>query len=183
MTTLETELAKSHEQWRTLSLNDMLTVGYSRGPSAYRSVIDQFNVERSSRYAPRDGLTFCNIFVSDVTRAMIADIPHWVIGTTPATHKDDGARELTANATIDLMPAWNWLACTEAEAVQHANLGQPTVAAWKNIAGPGHIAMVVPSESNQVVVAQAGLICNSRIPLSVGFGSKRVKDVRYYWHP
>jgi len=50
----------------------------ARSVSSYNAVIDQFGVDRNPRYAPHDGLTFCNIFVSDVTRAMEAPIPHRV---------------------------------------------------------------------------------------------------------
>src|SRR5262249_43473699 len=35
----------------------------ARSPATYDVVIEQFGVERNPRYAPHDGLTFCNIFV------------------------------------------------------------------------------------------------------------------------
>jgi len=73
-----------------------------RSPALYDAVIDQFVVEKNPRYR-RDqqgkGETYCNIFVWDVTRAMGAEIPHWVDQENNPTVLGKGI-ELDANAVI-----------------------------------------------------------------------------------
>ena len=63
------------EQWRPVT--PAITSSFnSRSPELYRAVIDQFQVETAERYRPfRNGNTYCNIYVWDVTRAMGAEIP------------------------------------------------------------------------------------------------------------
>ena len=77
-----------------------------RDPKTYRDVISQFSVETSERYRVNKqgvGDTYCNIFSWDVTRAMNAEIPHYVNTATgePAVAGEDGAVEMDANATND----------------------------------------------------------------------------------
>ena len=50
----------------------------NRSAYHYFKVIEQFEVESSPRYEPGKK-TYCNIFAWDVTRAMGAEIPHWLI--------------------------------------------------------------------------------------------------------
>ena len=50
----------------------------NRSAANYNAVLDQFSVGNNPRYARRNGNTYCNIFVWDATRAMGAEIPHWV---------------------------------------------------------------------------------------------------------
>jgi hypothetical protein len=74
----------------------------NRSPENYNAVLDYFNVGNSlgrkvedhkrlenDRYRRIDLSTWCNIYVHDVTRAMWANIPHWV-----------GRSELNANRTV-----------------------------------------------------------------------------------
>src|SRR5262249_34542604 len=68
-----------------------------RSVESYQAVIEQFGVETNPRYRPHDGLTFCNIFVSDVTRAMHAPIPHRVNANGDP---DDGGRELNVAGMV-----------------------------------------------------------------------------------
>ena len=73
-----------------------------RSRENYNAVLDYFNVGNSlgdkvkdhkrlenDRYRRIDPRTWCNIYVHDVTRAMWANIPHWV-----------GKSELSANRTV-----------------------------------------------------------------------------------
>ena len=41
-------------------------------------------------------------------------------------------------------------------AAKKADLGHPTVAAWHNVGGTGHVAVVIPGEGGIVSIAQAG---------------------------
>lgn len=117
-----------------------------RSADEYGAVIDQFDVENNPRYTPRVQNpggpldTFCNIFVSDVTKAMGADIPHYWQG-----------QELDANRTADWLrdsgPSFGWRQVTEQEAQDLANQGKPVVVTWSNPNGIGHSGVVRPGEN------------------------------------
>jgi hypothetical protein len=138
-------------------------------------VLSQFEVERNPRYRPRDGKTYCNIFVWDVTSAMCAEIPHW---TT-----DDGSTALPTTAgavqrNVNAMFHWlqthgrksGWSRVTASEAQAAANRGEPTIAIWQNsTGGNGHIVMIRPGSITHKgpAAAQAGGIL---------FENRHVKD-------
>jgi hypothetical protein len=163
----------SGQRARFIQDPEMLVVDDPRNRSAdqIRQVIDYFNVaDRSNaRYQPTSTQTFCNIFATDVMRALRAPLPHWV-----------GTSEQNANAMFDWLSnvANGWRAVTADIAVAAANLGIPSLASWKNTSGIGHIAVVRPSEPNDSQatsnprIAQAGLtnFVNDRV--SVGFGGR-----------
>mgnify|MGYP001322700553 CR=1 FL=1 len=136
-----------------------------RSRSAYDNAINQFAVANNPRYVPRDSDgdgwqdTFCNIFVSDVTRAMGTPIPHRIDANgNPSLTSPD---ELDANRTNWWLHAhgarhgWRQVSAEEAQAL--ANQGFPAVASWRNPNGIGHIGMVRPGElENGPALAQAG---------------------------
>lgn len=108
-----------------------------RSPEKYNQVIDQFDVEKNPRYLPGDGKTYCNIFAWDVTRAMGAEIPHWVNAKgEPCKPGAKGAIEINANLTAkwlkDHGKEYGWVEVTREEAIAAANEGKPTVAVWYN---------------------------------------------------
>jgi len=136
----------------------------ARNAATYDNVINQFAVGSNPRYQPRDGNTYCNIFAWDVTKAMGAELPHWVDANGNATGQGQG-RELDANATNAWLNqngaknGWRKVSAEEAQAL--ANQGHPAVASWDNQGGIGHIAVVRPGEvsSNGPAIAQAGSKC------------------------
>lgn len=142
-------------------------------------VIEQFDVSTSGRYKVRDTSgdgkpdTFCNIFASDVARAMGVVLPHEVLDSGDPAEPLHG-RELSANATIRWLrqhgPRFSWRQCTEAEARAAADLGRFVVATWLNVAGSGHIAVLRPVESGRTMIAQAGRTCFAKGTLAQGFG-------------
>jgi hypothetical protein len=157
----------------------------NRSAYDYAKAIDQFRVEESPRYDPQKAPT-CNIFVWDVTRAMRAEIPHYVLKEDRGVSAvdDEGNfivgrekidRELTVNPTVEWLSqhgkrnGWRRIDARMAQKV--ANEGYPTVAIWKNLVpGPhggvphGHVAMVrpgsVPKETSGshrgVAISQGG---------------------------
>ena len=142
-----------------------------RNPERYTDVINQFKVETAERYRPyRNGFTYCNIFVIDVSRAMDVEIPHmgaiamcnW-LGTTGSQH---GWREVDAET-----------------AQRYANAGRPAVTSAGSI---GHVQMVIPSkdgEYNQergVTIAQAGSTNSSYTHIRDIYGSNGMRNVRYF---
>lgn len=156
----------------------------SRSPEALRAVLAQFNVESSPRYQPKRGAdgkltTFCNIFMWDATRALMAEIPHWV-------GEEGDRRELNCNNTLGWLelhgPAAGWRETKDPlVAAAHASNGGPAIVIWRNPSGgPGHVAMLLPSSGTEVRIAQAGARCLFDVPLDE-FGV--VHGRRYFTHP
>jgi hypothetical protein len=156
-----------------------------RSAAAYREVLNAFNVETTKRYIKSDGKTYCNVFVSDATLAMGAEIPHRVNSVSEGVPQDNGGTELTASMMYDWLAdhgaTYGWNAITAEEAIVMANAGYPTVAVCKSM-GSGHIAMVVSQESGDtgVMITQAGGSNFNYKSLSSGFGGD--KTVLFYAH-
>lgn len=160
-----------------------------RHSQTYEQVINQFGVGTNSRYEKNSqgkGETYCNIFVWDVTKAMGAEIPHWVDKQgNPVSPGVSGSRELSANGSIGWLESHGqsngWKVVSADEAQRLANLGQPTVATWKNPSGIGHIGMVRPGElnNNSPALAQAGSKNFNSGTVRDGFGNR---PVVYYVH-
>ena len=155
-----------------------------RNAHRYDQVLNQFGVGSNPRYRPRGGNTYCNIFVWDATRAMGAEIPHWVDQQgNPARVGAPGAWEMDANDTNRWLnrqgAAAGWRRVSASEAQRHANSGAPAVASWKNPGGIGHIGMVRPGEINSrgPAMAQAGSRNFNDGHVADGFGRRPVE----YW--
>lgn len=160
----------------------------NRDPDMYNAVLDQFSVPINPRYRKNqqsENETYCNIFVWDVTKAMGAEIPHWVDENGRTVPQFSGT-EQGANDLIDWLEKYGgdqgW-GVVDAEGAQAmANLGMPVVATWKNPNGVGHIAMVRPgrtSEKDGPALAQAGAINSNQTTVGEMFGDE---DVVYYYH-
>ncbi len=163
-----------------------------RTAETYNNVINQFAVAHNPRYAIRDSSgdgikdTFCNIFVWDVTRAMGAEIPHWVdqrTGQPTTVYNYSQSRELDANATMDWLrqhgAQHGWRRVSAEEAQRLANEGHPTMVGWKNPGGIGHVAIVRPGNINErgPAIAQAGSTNVNYAHVRDTFGNRPVE----YW--
>lgn len=167
----------------------------ARSAALYNNVIKQFNVEGNSRYTPyKNGSTYCNIYVWDVTTAMGAEIPHRVDANGDIVKKGSSvAKYMTANAMYDWLGGkgqeYGWKEVSAQEAQMYANMGSPAVASWKNPKGHGHIQMVVPSKDggyNQekgVAISQAGSKVIEYGHISDVYKSSRLSDIKYFVHP
>ena len=145
-----------------------------RCPGHLLGVAAQFRVESEPRYQPRDGNTFCNIFVWDVTSALGAEVPHWVDDAGNPCAPGHG-RELSANALCDWLESdaaleRGWRTVGSAEAELEAGEGRPVVATLRNQAGHGHVAILLPSLRGPRI-AQAGAHNMFDAPLARGFGA------------
>ena len=150
-----------------------------RDPAVYSQVINQFAVGENPRYTPGDGKTYCNIFVWDVTRAMGAEVPHWLddaanIGVPGAPH----AHEININGGLIWMRAHSaahgWRSVNGEQAQDAANQGLIAVVMWQNqTGGHGHTAMVRPGTLNALgpEIAQAGAHNFNRGHVKNGFGN------------
>jgi monofunctional glycosyltransferase len=153
--------------------------------------LDQFQVESNPRYrrnrADR-GETYCNIYVWDVTRAMGAEVPHWV--DDAGNPKEPGrGHETTANGVVEWPDAdgarFGWQEVGSDRAQDLANLGQPVIAAWLNPKGIGHVAMVRPCSPSREgpLLSQAGQTNSRSILASDAFGEAWTRrEVRYFAH-
>lgn len=165
-----------------------------RHPRLLEAVIRQFDVERNRRYRYQSGLTYCNIFVWDVSVAMGAEIPHWVNASAAPVTSDQpsGNQELNANMTYDWLrdhgAAYGWTSVTAIETQAYANLGYPAIATWKNpnTSRSGHIAVVRPgsySRDNGPHIAQAGATNTESTRVAQQFTTGwRNNTIAYYVH-
>lgn len=175
----------------------------NRSAFNYAKVMDQFRVDKSERYGPGEK-TYCNIFVWDVTRAMDAEIPHYVVKgnktgasavDTLGQFKVEAAKreELNVNGTVRWLkkhgPANGWRRVDARMAQEMASAGHPAVAVWPNPRPEkhGHIAMIRPGSlplgTGGVAIAQAGRLVLSADHLDTGFNDPELrKPVQYWYH-
>ena len=156
----------------------------ARSRAQYDQVLNQFAVGANPRYTPRNGNTYCNIFVWDATRAMGAEIPHWVDQQGRAARVGaPGAWEMDANDTnrwLNRQGGNNgWRKVDAAEAQRMANDGKPAVVSWLNPNGIGHIGMIRPGTitARGAALAQAGRNNFNNRHVADGFGRLRPE----YW--
>lgn len=169
----------------------------NRSAKLLNEVIAQFQVETNGRYKQNKygNDTYCNIFLWDVSRAMGAEIPHYINPQTgePRYYPNvQGAMELDANGVADWLSKngakYGWKEVSAKEAQACANRGRPAVTAWKNSGGIGHVQVVCPSKNGDfdanrgVTVAQAGRVNTQYSHISSTFSSGRLSGVKYYVH-
>jgi len=160
-----------------------------RDPAIYSQLIDQFAVGNNPRYLPDNGNTYCNIFAWDVSRAMGAEIPHWVdsaghIMAPDAPH----ASEININGGVNWMKShgvmeFGFRSCTPEQAQDAANQGKLAVVMWKNTgSGHGHVAVVRPGSitNKGPAIAQAGRHNFNNGHVRQGFGD--LGPLQYFLH-
>ncbi|MDZ7840487.1 MAG: hypothetical protein U5R46_06650 [Gammaproteobacteria bacterium] len=163
----------------------------SRCPKRYDALIDQFAVEVNPRYrrnAQLRGETYCNIFVWDVTRAMDAEIPHWVTDGGQSTRAAHG-REMNANAVIGWLqsrgPRHGWREVEPHVAQAHANRGAPAIVVWRNEPEIGHMAIVRPGDATEegLPVSDAGETNHGRTRAAYVFTKGwQFGELKYFAH-
>lgn len=152
-----------------------------RSAEKLRAVVDQFDVENALRYRVRDITgdgkpeTFCNKFVSGVTRALFAEIPAQFQGRwlDVRGQADWIRRDLGKWRRVE-----SWLAQAAADK------GHPTIALYDPVTpgSRGHVALLVPSEGRPGIwIAQAGARNFRRAPLMAGFGLY-ASDAEFWTH-
>jgi len=180
------------EAWRPATPAITSTEG-TRSPGLYRAVIDQFRVESAERYKPfREGSTYCNIFLWDVTSAMGAEIPHYTDPETgaPVEYPNiKGAKPMGAIATDEWLgtygPEYGWHEADAETAQRYANEGKPAVTTAGDL---GHVQVICPSGDGGfdpirgVAVAQAGRIVSNYTHLSSIYNTNGQQSVRYWVH-
>lgn len=157
----------------------------NRSGTRLMAIVAEHHLRGFARYTPRDvtgdGIneTWCNLFAQDVAEAMGVMVP----------------RQMRANQLVQWLAndaaSFDWeclqrdgtMSDDEAAHVAQAmaDEGQLVLVGWVNPAGPGHIAVVVPSLGEPGLwIAQAGRTSFTRAPLAQGFGGRVVS---YFGHP
>jgi hypothetical protein len=158
--------------------------------------INQFAPENNRRYIDPEK-TVCNIFVWDVTRALGAEIPHYIdVNTGDILSRDEvlkqlktaglagkldkasmasaGMAEVGATGALDWLETYGasngWREIEDPEEAQRlADAGQPVVPVWGNRAGGhGHIAILRP----QTETRRATKVRGHLDPLIANVGGK-----------
>jgi hypothetical protein len=149
-------------------------------PAGLANIVRYLEVEKSARYQPADGQTFCNIYACDYCYLAGAYLPRvwwtakaladFAAGRPVAVKYGETVAELNANSLQSWLhefgPSYGWTQATSLDQLQRAaNAGQVSVISAQRSAPakPGHIAVVVP-ESTPPEIAEttpAGV----RVPL------------------
>ena len=184
-----------------------------RSLTTYAGVIDQFDVQYNPRYVkwwnanklPPGYDTYCNFFVWDVTRAMGAEIPHWVNSygqPFPDHSQNTGGHEVSATEMLTWLRTYGnsfgWTKISTASAAQSwANSGKPAIVIGTGGIGVdpanpqhtnlGHVAIVRPGTADSHLgpaTAQAGETNYNNTHVYIGFyGNLLANYVEYWGHP
>lgn len=144
-------------------------------PDKLWAVLRDLAVEKSKRYKAREGLTYCNVFLWDVCRAMGCEIPHWV--DKDGNRADVGkGKELSANGTVRWLDEHGarhgWVDADRETAMDAAARGHVVVLGWDSKSvKPGHVAVMLPKGT----IAQAGRRNFVGETISQGFGTLPVR--------
>lgn len=165
---------KTTPPWQSIDLPPALT-------KTLHTIVGALDVENALRYRQKPGATYCNIFVSDVTRAAGQEVPH-VISTITGEAAELGSRnsrEMRANDMVrwlaDLKHGWR--EASRADAFDSARDGWLVVVCWDSQSiKPGHIAILLPEGT----IAQAGAKNFVGGTVAQGFGNL---PVRYFVSP
>lgn len=178
-TAFERLLADPKMQWKDFPLEDIPPV------HDYEHALRMFAPSTSPRYQPRDGLTFCNIFISDVTRALAKKDPEIL----ELPHRVDGV-EQTMNMMIARLRVqhggYRWVPWVRRAPPIGQPVTRPTLVTWRSRKGPGHGAFVCPSteptpdDIGDLRLAQAGQKCGIWLPLRECFSKKKWPELEWW---
>lgn len=123
-----------------------------RSARAYLAVIGQFAIDTNPRYTPRDGMTFCNIFMQDVLAAVGVPFVHQCANDHFTWFASSGKSQ-------------GWREVSIKEAGKRAQEGYPTIAVLRR-SGHGHVRVIIPRKEAdlkkyKLAYAQAGSRCYS----------------------
>ncbi len=164
----------SRDIWKALTPPLQSREGRRDG-DLYRRAIDQFGVGKNPRYAPdEDGKSRAHIFIWDLSRAMHAEVPHFV-----------GIKELSLAQTCDWIRyeggGRGWLKCDLNRAFEAVAAGMPVLALPKELKLKA-VGVVRPDDrtpDGKPVLAAAGAVRGPRLTLKEALG---VFAVEYYFH-
>ncbi len=138
-----------------------------RSAQALLGVVEALDVLRNERYAPAGGLTWCNAYVADFTKALDCPIP-FRLANEQVLWLD------SIEAAMD-----GWERVDREEAVVAVSKGEVVVVGWLNPDGHGHVAVGVPAPGLELHISQAGSRNFTSKPVSSGFGTHPTKQWRH----
>ncbi len=164
----------SRDIWKALTPPVQSREG-KRTAELYRQAIDQFAPGQNPRYEPdEDGKSRAHIFIWDLSRAMNAEVPHFV-----------GNKELSLAQTCDWIRyeggGRGWLKCDPVRASEAIAAGMPVLALPKELKLKA-IGVVRPdgrAQDGKPLLAAAGSPRGARLTLKEALG---VFAVEYYFH-
>ncbi|MGQ0505353.1 MAG: hypothetical protein ACT4TC_08530 [Myxococcaceae bacterium] len=164
-------LLASRDLWKAVTAPVQSREGKRTG-LIYRQAINQFGVGNNPRYEPEDnGASRAHIFVWDLSRAMGAEIPHFL-----------GSRELSFVQTVDWIRYEGgdrcWLKCELARAIQAADSGMPVLAIPKDIKLRG-LAVLRPEERTPDGKPLFAALSGNNVSLNDALG---VVAAEFYFH-
>ena len=159
---------------------------------------DWLRVDTSARYAPRDGVTFCNVYAADYCYLADVYLPRvWWTGPAIARIADgqtvpvaygDTVREMRADDLYawlqDFGASFGWRRVSDASALQQvANAGGVgVVCADRREAGrPGHITVVVPETAAHTAARDAAGNVFQPLQSQAGGTNKRYGSAGVNW--
>ncbi len=155
-----------------------------------KDLIHSMNVTGNSKYLPKNGSTYCNIFAMDFCKRMGIPLPEYLDWNKDG-HIDD---YLNANESISWLNGsydkggvqtgaqLGWKTVNADQAAQYASEGKVVVAGWTNpdARQPGHMAIVRPeSTAGNIQIAQAGGTNFEKGAVTKGFGNRNVSYFVY----
>lgn len=163
------------ERWQNV---DVVMGELPPSPDKVREVVKELDPKKNPRYTPENGKTWCNIFLTDVVRAMGHLPHHWMKADGSGPGKPPSDVEMSANKLVAWFdkfgPAHGWIESDRQSAFAAAERGHLVVLGWFNDKpGSGHVAVLLPEGT----IAQAGRRNFVGEPVSAGFGTL---PVRYF---
>ena len=135
----------------------------------YKSVIDDLNVVKTSKYQPSGNKTYCNIFAQDVCDDYGMPLPSGTCATM--------LKALKGNNT----PHWYSVDYSDAQA--RANQGYPTIGITSD-----HVVVIYPSGNTPASVSDldmsiSGYECYKNKKITMAWEKEALSDVRFYsWY-
>lgn len=141
-----------------------------------RAVVHELDVEKAPRYQADATRTWCNIYVTDVIKAMGHVPGHWMDPKSGEPTEPGTGEEMTANRLV----RWflkhgarkGWIAADRGTAVDAAARGHLVIVGWDSVSkGPGHVAVLLPEGT----ISQAGSTNFTGKTIAEGFGKRPVQ--------
>ena len=131
------------------------------GPWVLHEILEYLHFFGASRYTPRSGLTFCNIFTGDAARLFGKPIPAMLANDLFAYLKDQSKLSRSQYREV-----------SEKEAQGAADRGELVLAVWRNENGHGHVTPLTLSlGEGGTWVSHVGRSLRLRCRLEEAFGA------------
>lgn len=135
----------------------------------YKSVIDDLDVENTSKYQPSGNNTYCNIFAQDVCSDYGMPLPNGTCATM--------LNALKGNNTP------HWYSVNYSDAQSRANQGYPTIGITSD-----HVVVIyphgnTPTSVSDLYMSMSGYQCFNDTKITYAWTKAALSNVRFYsWY-